>query len=129
MDDRQRTAAERLASRIWMLTPSITGRSDPIRRLDESLRDRVVVNIDYRDRHGRVSRRRPIEPMAFARTGTYWYVLGWCRRSQAGRWFRLDRILGARPTREHHAERAIDEVFGTPPDDAHPVDLTTGSLG
>lgn len=123
MQPSQRDATARLASRIWMRLPTATARTAASRTLDEALRQQVVVNIDYRDSHGRQTRSRPVEPLAFARTHGHWFLLAWCRRRQAGRWFRLDRVLAARPTREPFSPRDLVEVFGDPPEDAQPVTI------
>jgi predicted DNA-binding transcriptional regulator YafY len=93
------------------------------RIVDEALRAGVVVNLDYQDADGQVTRSRPVEPLAFARTGGQWYLLGWCHHAGAGRWFRLDRILEARLTRKRSAPRDLHETFGVPPQDARPVEM------
>jgi predicted DNA-binding transcriptional regulator YafY len=124
MPDDQRRQAERLAGRVWMRTTATTGRPEPVRALDQALRDQVVVNLDYRDAEGRLTSRRPVEPLAFARTHGHWHLLAWCRRAGAGRWFRLDRIVAARPTNQPIPDRDLREVFGEPPDDAMPADLS-----
>lgn len=123
MDAEQRSATAQLAARVWMRLPTRAARPRAARALDEALRASVVVTIDYRDGDGRLTRRRAIEPLAFARTGGHWYALAYCRRRRAGRWFRLDRVTGAWPTRERFAPRDLTELFGLPPDDAQPVRL------
>ncbi len=79
--------------------------------------------LDYVDAKGNETERRPVEPMLFARRADHWYLLAWCRRRRAGRWFRLDRIVAAHLTTERVEERDITEVFGPPPRDAKPVPL------
>jgi predicted DNA-binding transcriptional regulator YafY len=123
MQPDQRRSAAQLAGRIWMRVPSTTARSAAARILDEALRSQVVLHIAYRDGEGRLTRRRPVEPLAFARTGGNWYLLGWCRRRRGGRWFRLDRIVAARLTRERFAPRDLVDVFGPAPADAQPVTI------
>lgn len=123
MNDTQRQRTGDLASRMWMRTPPNHVRHPAARILDEALRTRVVVNIDYQDANQQQTSSRPVEPLSFARTEGRWYLLGWCRRRDAGRWFRIDRIQGARLTSQHFAARDVREVFGTPPDDAHPVEI------
>lgn len=93
------------------------------RVVDEAIRDQVVVVIDYTDRDGRSSERRPVEPLAYALDGDQWFLLGWCRRRRAGRWFRLDRIDRAVLTTEHVEPRDLVEVFGPVPADVAAVDL------
>lgn len=121
LPQRQRTTD--LAARIWMRSPPNHTRNPAARVLDEALRTRVVVNLDYRDAHGRQTRSRPVEPHAFARTHGCWYLLGWCRQRDAGRWFRLDRIQGARLATQTFSARDLREAFGVPPHDAHPVEM------
>lgn len=123
MDDTQRVRTEELASRIWMRTSPARARNPAARIVDEALRAGVVVNLDYQDAEGQVTTSRPVEPLAFARTAGHWYLLGWCRHADAGRWFRMDRIHDARLTRNRRAPRDLHEVFGTPPEDAHPVEI------
>lgn len=123
MDETQRARIEDLASRIWMRIPTGRARSPAARIVDEALRAGVVVNLDYQDARGRLTSARPVEPLAFARTEGEWYLLGWCHRAGAGRWFRLDGIRDARLTRRRFAPRDLEETFGTPPPDAHPIQL------
>lgn len=127
MTDAHWQRAKTLASRIWMRTPIDAKRQPAARVLDEALRASVVVNIDYCDADGRLTRARPVEPLALARTGGNWYLLAWCRRREAGRRFRMDRIEAAYPTREPFSPRDLPELFGPPPDDAHPVHLKSGT--
>lgn len=119
----QREAAGDLAGRLWIRLPATAGRAPANRVLDEALRNRLVATIDYRDAAGAQTRRRQVEPLAFARTHGHWYLLAWCRRRGDGRWFRLDRVQRAHLTRETFPLRDLGAVFGLPPDDAQPVDL------
>lgn len=123
MTEPERAAASRIARRIWMRMPSSAGRPRTAATLDEALRRGVVVNIDYQDAKHRATRGRAVEPLAFARTGGYWYLLAWCRGAKGGRWFRLDRVVRAKLTRELFAERDLLDVFGPPPPDAQPIAL------
>jgi predicted DNA-binding transcriptional regulator YafY len=125
MTDETRQRTIDLAGRVWMRPEEHSpGRSPVARVIDEALREQVVVVLDYVDRSGTESERRPVEPLTFARDRGRWYLLAWCRRRRAGRWFRLDRITGARLTTERVAPRDLVEVFGPPPSDALPLDLT-----
>jgi len=111
---------EQLASRIW--TSGVPGRRGASARIiDEALRDRRVVHIDYQDAGGEWTKRRPIEPLAYAQHEGQWYVLAWCRWRDAGRSFRLDRIRRATATREQAPERSLDADFGRAPAGARPV--------
>ncbi|RJK98022.1 helix-turn-helix transcriptional regulator [Vallicoccus soli] len=116
-----RAAADDLGSRVWLRTEGAPGRGPAARVLDEALRDRVVVVLDYVDAAGTSTQRRPVEPLLLARTGGHWYLVAWCRRRRAGRWFRLDRVAGAVATTERCPERDLAQVVGTPPADARPL--------
>ena len=77
--------------------------------------------IDYADAQGRRTERRPVEPMALALERDQAYLLAWCRRRRAGRWFRLDRISAAHVTAEPAPARDVAEVFGPIPEGVGPV--------
>jgi predicted DNA-binding transcriptional regulator YafY len=117
----QRAAVSRLAGKVWMRTPPWEGRSPVFRVIEEALRDEVVVNVDHRAEDGRITRRRPVEPLGLARTHGHWYLMAWCRKADAARWFRLDRIVRAHATHERLPARDVLELFGPAPDDAQPV--------
>ncbi len=123
MSRQQRRDAASVASRVWMRMRPSERRRASARVLDEALRDQVVVLIDYEDGHGRITKRRAVEPMAFVRTKRHWHLLAWCQTRKAGRWFRLDRVLRARLTRQPCEPRELAATFGDPPDDAYPVHL------
>ncbi len=127
MDQTQRERTRELASRIWMRVSPPRARNTAARTVDEALRAGVVVNLDYQDADEQTTLSRPVEPLAFARTAGHWYLLGWCRHADAGRWFRMDRIRDARLTRNRFAPRDLHEVFGSPPEDAHPVQIPAQS--
>jgi predicted DNA-binding transcriptional regulator YafY len=127
MSPAQRQEVEALAGRIWMRTPPVGVRTRQAAQLDEALRRSVVARIDYEDGKGQASQRH-IEPLAFARTSGYWYALAWCRTRRAGRWFRMDRIRKVSLTREPITPRDLEEVFGSPPGDAHPVRVRSARL-
>jgi predicted DNA-binding transcriptional regulator YafY len=118
-----REQVDQLAARLWVL-PAGSPRGPVARVVDEAVRANVVVVIDYVDREGARTERRPVEPMAFAHRDRRWYLLAWCRRRRAGRWFRLDRISAATLTTQACPPRDLVEVFGDPPDDAAPVTVT-----
>ncbi|MEX1021793.1 MAG: WYL domain-containing protein [Dehalococcoidia bacterium] len=110
-------STEALAARVWLRTP--TPRRDAAARvLDEAMRARRVVHIDYRDSGGVLTLRRPVEPMFFASTGGDWYLFAWCRLREAGRSFLLDRVQAATLTSEAAREREVREVFPDIPPDA-----------
>ena len=113
-------AAERLAGRVWTTSDPI--RSRAARTLDVAIAERRVVSIVYTGRDGRTSRRK-VDPLQFAQTGGHWYLLAYCRESQGGRWFRLDRINRAHLTRQKADEHDVESVIGRPPSEARPVAL------
>ena len=116
MDPSLRERADRLGERVWVRddqpTLSLTA-------VEQALSERRVLALTYRDGKGKDSRRR-VEPHLIAHTNDQWYLLAWCLKKQAPRWFRWDRIQGAHVTAEHVLDRD-PSVFGTPPPDAHPV--------
>jgi len=117
----ERARADDLAARLWLRSAGAAPRSAVLGVLEEALRRLVVVTIDYTDGRGGASRRRAVEPMAFARTRGHWYLLAWCRSRRGGRWFRLDRTTAAVLTREPLPARDLRAVFGEPPADAGPL--------
>jgi predicted DNA-binding transcriptional regulator YafY len=89
------------------------------RVIDEALRRQRVVVLDYVDAKGESTRRR-VEPLELTHNGDHWYLVGWCLRRDAVRWFRLDRISSARLTPDPVAGRELPAT-GAPPPDAEPV--------
>ena len=120
MDPTDRAEASGLAARVWV-EGGANERGAAARVLDEQMRSGRVALIDYVDGTGRRSEQRPIEPMAFVLGFGSWYLLAWCEWRAAGRWFGLDRIERAVPTRRAAVERTIQEVFGDPPEEAAPI--------
>lgn len=118
-----RDRGDALAARVWIRSPDEGTRPPQLRVVEEAVRANRVVVIDYVDREGTSSMRRPVEPVAFARNRGRWYLLAWCRRARAGRWFRLDRIVSADLTAEAAPQRDVRNLFGQPPDDAVPVEF------
>ena len=115
------TATKGLLDRVWARTER--PRSGGARVLDEAIRLGRVATLDYTAADG-ASTTRVVEPVRFARTGGHWYLMAYCRLRQDGRWFRLDRITGARLSTEIAPTRDEQAIFGTPPPDARPVPLT-----
>lgn len=119
-------AARELAGRVWVNTGSHSDGDEfaSVRRtLAESLRTQTIAIIDYVDASGSSTERRPIEPMCFAHSTRYWYVLAWCRTRDGGRWFRLDRVQAAWTTTERFELRNLVDVFGEPPPDVSAIQL------
>jgi predicted DNA-binding transcriptional regulator YafY len=116
-----RARAQDLAGRVWVRSGQTRGRWASV--LDDALRERRVVHLDYLSGSGDLTRDRAVEPLAFARPGQHWSLLAWCRLRDAGRWFRLDRIQSARLTKEVAPRRDLTETFGPPPEGSHPISL------
>jgi predicted DNA-binding transcriptional regulator YafY len=57
--------------------------------------ERRVLEIDYVDKAGATSTRRPVEPLGLLGQGAHWYLVAWCRLRAGHRAFRLDRIHAA----------------------------------
>lgn len=118
--------AETLAGRVWVRAAAPAdgiGGGNARRVVEESVRTGTVVLLDYVDRNGATSIRRPVDPLGLAFDGSTWSLLAWCRLRDAGRWFRLDRITGAHATRQPVDRRDVATAFGVPPPDAGPVAL------
>lgn len=122
MPDDERERAEALAGRLWLRTPERPPRPAVARVLDEAVRRQRVVALHYTAADGNASE-RAVEPVALAATGGHWYLLAWCRTRRGPRWFRTDRIAAAHLTAEDAPAHDPTTLFGTPPDDAHPVRL------
>ncbi|MBA3277526.1 MAG: WYL domain-containing protein [Geodermatophilaceae bacterium] len=125
----ERARAVALGDRLWIRDRRAPARPAVAGVLDEAVRTGVVTVLDYVDKKGSTTRRRPVEPMALAATGGHWFLLAWCRRRRAGRWFRLDRIESAHLTTELAAPRDLLDTFGAPPVDAGPVSLVDSVEG
>lgn len=121
MTPQERARAEALGQRLWIRDRRRPARPAVAGVLDEAVRRRAVTVLDYVDKKGTATRRRAVEPMALASNGGHWFLLAWCRRRRAGRWFRLDRIESAHVTTELAPPRDLKETFGEPPVDAGPI--------
>ena len=115
-----REGFEDLARRVWVNAGDVP-RSPVTRIIEEALRNRVVIDIDYTDAGGILTVGRPVEPHLFGYTGGHWYLFAWCLRKQAPRWFRWDRISRAVPTRVPVQDRDTVATFGMPPPGARPA--------
>lgn len=122
MPPAERERAESIGRRLWLRVPERPPRPAVARVLDEAVRRRLVTTLRFADRNGAVTV-RAVEPVALAATGGHWHLLAWCRLRQGPRWFRTDRIVGAHLTAEVAPEHDPATLFGTPPDDARPVEL------
>jgi predicted DNA-binding transcriptional regulator YafY len=96
------------------------GRTAAVRQvIDQGLTAQRVLVLHYRDSRGAASRRE-VEPQLLARTADREYLVAWCRRRRAMRWFRLDRIESAELSDES-AGRRDPTTFGAPPAGDHPT--------
>jgi predicted DNA-binding transcriptional regulator YafY len=75
-----------------------------------------VLELDYVDRTGQRTERRLVEPFGLAGAERHWYLMGWCRLRDAGRAFRLDRILAAADTGEPAPDRSYADLHVDIPD-------------
>lgn len=106
-------AAHRLAGRIHLVADGRHDRPPAARTLEAALVAGRVVEIDYRDRHGTLTR-RAVEPVAVVDTGEWWYLVAYCRLRDGTRAFRLDRVTAARLSDEPAPDRGIDPTDGIP---------------
>jgi predicted DNA-binding transcriptional regulator YafY len=91
--------------------------------VEEGLRHSRAIELEYEDVQGRVTK-RTVEPSALVGGRHGWYLVGYCRLRQAGRPFRLDRILNAHVTAERVTPRAVEDLM-----DDFPHDLRRPSFG
>ncbi|MCL2316123.1 MAG: YafY family transcriptional regulator [Actinomycetia bacterium] len=119
--DRER--AERLAGRVWIDHPCQEPAIDPGVRgvVEEGLASRRVVALTYVDERQTETQRR-VDPQMLAHGFGHWYLVAYCHRRQAIRWFRLDRIRSAHLTKQDSRDRPLADI-GVPPSTAHPVIL------
>jgi predicted DNA-binding transcriptional regulator YafY len=120
LDPVSRRRATELSQRVWVnVQPSAPRALMSV--LEQALFDQVTVNLSYTDAQGR-STRREVEPMIFALTDGRWLLVAWCRLRDDVRWFDLSRIGRATATRRPCTGHDVTEI-GTPPDQAHPVNI------
>lgn len=114
MPARDATAAVELADRVRLFERADPPPAPPA-VIEEAMADHQVLQIEYRDRSGTVSR-RAVEPVAFVANGPHWYLVAWCRLRQEARAFRTDRVLRALTTGERAPERDLGDVAPDLPD-------------
>ncbi|WP_119065761.1 helix-turn-helix transcriptional regulator [Rubrobacter indicoceani] len=76
--------------------------------IEQARQQRRIVEIRYPS--GREIKTREVEPLLMSSIEGVWYLNAYCRFAEAGRLFRLERILSARLTEERFTERADIEV-------------------
>lgn len=111
-----RVTTEQMRDRTRTLDDSDGPVNRRVRRtIEEAVRRQVVVNIDYRDRHGGETH-RSVDPVGFLQHPDGWYLIGWCHLRESGRLFRFDRIVRAHLTRRSCAVHDLDTTLGWVPD-------------
>ncbi len=78
--------------------------SEKMRLVEESIRDRIVLDIEYHSRMGEKTQRK-IEPHVLVFKQGVWYVFAFCHKQRAFRLFRLGRIFAASKTDEIFTKR------------------------
>lgn len=76
--------------------------------LTQSLRERRVLRIEYYSQSRGELAERDVEPLTLQRLTSQWYLVAWCRRADALRNFRLDRIKSAELLRTTFEPRDVD---------------------
>lgn len=92
------TAAQDLAGRIHLLRGGQVPPGVP-RLVADALTAARVLRISYCD-HAGVATAREIEPLGYVGKAAHWYLVAWCRRRDAIRAFRTDRITAVTVTAE-----------------------------
>ena len=89
-------AADTAALPLHVIAPLTDTLNDPalelLDQIEDAIRARVAVVIQYRDSQGKVTRRQVL-PAAVFFWGNAWTLGGWCNLRQDVRMFRIDRIL------------------------------------
>ncbi|WP_112241813.1 helix-turn-helix transcriptional regulator [Kribbella monticola] len=98
-------AAHELAERVHIFAEDEPATAVP-RLVADALSTRRVLRIAYADRAGVVTTRE-IEPLGYVGKATQWYLIAWCRRRDAVRVFRTDRITSVTVTAETPAPRSL----------------------
>ena len=78
--------------------------SDKLRLVEEAIRDKFILEIEYHSRAGEKTQRK-IEPHVLVFKQSVWYVYAFCHKQRAFRLFRLGRIFSALNTEERFQKR------------------------
>ncbi len=78
--------------------------SDKLRLVEECIRDKFLLEIDYHSRAGEKTTRK-IEPHVLVFKQSVWYVYAFCHKQRAFRLFRLGRIFSAVKREERFQKR------------------------
>jgi predicted DNA-binding transcriptional regulator YafY len=119
MDAASKERSDDLGSRIWIDHTDTAGDARIRRAVEQALRQRRVLSMRYRDKHGSETSRR-VDPVFLAHTQGAWHLVAHCRTRDAVRWFRLDRITAASSTAEPATAISVESV-GTPPPTARTI--------
>jgi predicted DNA-binding transcriptional regulator YafY len=101
-------AAGELAARIVALPSRTDARIRAA--VHQALSTKTVLRLTYTDGSGRESD-RVVEPAGLLTTDGRWYLIAWCRTRQAGRGFRLDRIIAATTTGDHAQSHDLTDLL------------------
>ncbi|TDU89549.1 HTH domain-containing protein [Kribbella voronezhensis] len=99
-------AAHELAERVHLFADEAEPVTAVPRLVADALSTRRVLRIAYADRAGAVTTRE-IEPLGYVGKAAQWYLIAWCRRRDAVRVFRTDRITSVTVTAETPAPRSL----------------------
>ncbi|HEX2851475.1 MAG TPA: WYL domain-containing protein [Acidimicrobiales bacterium] len=102
--------AKEVAARVRLGRFGTPGAQRIVSEIERAVVDRRVLELEYRDRAG-ASTARVVEAHGLHISSTGTYLIGWCRMRDAGRAFRLDRVVAARPTEEIAPERDVDALL------------------
>lgn len=103
------TRAKNLAARVHVERPAPRTHSDLLRRIEEAVADRRVVELQYMDQEANVTRRL-VEAHGIHVASTGSHLIGWCRLRDDARAFKVDRIGSLRVTTETAPERDIESM-------------------
>ncbi|MFI0409042.1 helix-turn-helix transcriptional regulator [Actinomadura sp. 3N508] len=113
-------AAAAVSSQVSVEVDAYSGSSDPERTGLALLRDAIArgrrVHLTYYVPARDENTERDVDPMRLLVVEGNTYLEGWCRRAEAVRLFKLDRI----------ADLAVLDVAAQVPDDAEPIDVDAG---
>lgn len=109
---------------IVAVRPALAENAELAQRLGTAAREHRLVELDYAAGHGGV---RLVEPLRLLDADGQSYLQAWCRRAEAPRTFRLDRVVDARVLAETFDSRAAHladlapAAFSSGPEDAEAV--------
>ena len=104
------TRAMEVAARLRLGPFGVPATQSVVTAVEEAVVDRRVVELGYRDRQGVITS-RAVEAHGLHLADTGSYLVGWCRLRDAGRAFRLDRIVSLVPTEEIAPARELDSML------------------